>query len=125
MEPVSITEAASKTMPKASCALLDHFAEAIETGYICARINIGKLNVKQFLKPIMFSIIVPATKISDAIMANVSARSKPLKLSMFSSFFDCNFQEIDTEKVEQVLHTSLAVETFLQKYYDGRTCHLN
>lgn len=49
------------------------------------------------------------------IRTEESARSKPLKLTIFASILDPSFQEIVTKLVWQILQTSLATATHFKK----------
>lgn len=86
--------------------------EAIETIDIRADFNIGRLHVTQLLKWIISSNTVHAKKILNVERAKASGRSKLLNLTMSASSPGLNLQEIDTEQIQQILRTSLAVAAY-------------
>lgn len=63
----------------------------------------------------MSSNTVPGKKIANLLRAKESARSKPLKLTMFANFPDPNAQGISMKQVWQVLGASLAIATYAEK----------
>lgn len=73
MKYVSTNAVASNVMSKVNHSLLTHYLKAIKLMELCAHFNIGRFNVKQFLKWIKSSNAVPATIVADVIRTKVSA----------------------------------------------------
>lgn len=52
---------------------------------------------------------------ADVVRAKESARSKPLKLTVFASFLNPDIEMIGTEQARQILRESLVIATFAMR----------
>lgn len=120
MEPFLSRDAASKALFKVNRALLVQFQETIETKGFLAHFNIDRLHVMHFLKWTMYSNTVLLKQIADVMRARTSARSKQLKLIIFSGITDPNLQKVGADRVRQVLRAFLVLATNAKK--DPRRC---
>lgn len=96
-------------------ALLVQFVETKDTNKFYLQVNRGRLYIKQFLKQIITPNTVPAKKIAKVMRSRASASSKHLKLTLFASFPNLDFQKIYTKQVCQVLRALLATATYAEK----------
>lgn len=95
-EPLSTVELESNVKSGANRELLVRLEEAIETNAFRAVFTISRLHMRQFLKWIIFSKMVPAKNIAGVMRTKASSCLKPLKLTMFASIADSSFHGIGT-----------------------------
>lgn len=102
----------SKTVSKVNRAMLGQIFESNRNEWFFAHFSIGRLHFKQFLNYSMSSKAVSAMKIAEIMEEMASARSMPLKLTMFTSICYSKLVRIENERVRQVLRALLSVVAY-------------
>lgn len=89
--------------------------EAIKTKEFIALCNIGRLDMRQFIKWIILTNTFLGMKIADMLIFKPSAHSKTLEVTVLATIPDANLQKSGMDQDHWVLREFCAVALYVLK----------